>query len=200
MLTTESYAPEVAAIGVVLEALEPLTGPARERVLEYVTNALGVVRAPVVPVMSTPAAPATVDTVAPPPAAAAPNVVDIRALKEAKAPSSANEMAAVAAYYLREHAPADERSDTIDTATVQKLFKQAGYPLPTRIDKTLSNAAAAGYFDQAGADMVSIARSPTDLVRAIPLSTNSQATPPSRSATTSNGPFVRGLYGAKATA
>ncbi len=37
-----SYQTEVEAIGVVLSSLEPLAGPARERVLAYVANALNI--------------------------------------------------------------------------------------------------------------------------------------------------------------
>lgn len=148
----EGYAAEVAAIGTLLDALGPLPGPARERVLGYVVSALDIAS----PAGATRQLPATVlaeemsPALVPPLHAVSGPVVDIRSLKESKQPSTANEMAAVAAYYLREHAPEDERSETIDTATLERLFKQANYPLPNRIGNTLSNAAAAGYLDTAG--------------------------------------------------
>ena len=56
-------------------------------------------------------------------------------------------MAAVAAYYVAEHAPDDERSSVVTSSVLEKYFKQAGFPLPKRIDMTLPNAAQAGYFD-----------------------------------------------------
>jgi len=75
---------------------------------------------------------------------------DIRALKEEKAPRSANEMAAVVAFYLSELVLEEERKDSIGVADIQKYFKQAGYPLPKKPSNTLSNAASAGYFDSVG--------------------------------------------------
>jgi hypothetical protein len=82
--------------------------------------------------------------------AAADRLVDIRTLREEKGPKTANEMAAVVAYYLAEAAPERERKQTVTTADLERHFKQAGYPLPSRIGNTLANAAAAGYFDNAG--------------------------------------------------
>ncbi|MDQ2911349.1 MAG: hypothetical protein M3R39_10120 [Actinomycetota bacterium] len=59
-------------------------------------------------------------------------------------------MAAVVAYYLSETAPPDERQDAVTVADIEKYFKQANYRLPTRIDMTLHNGVAAGYFDRTG--------------------------------------------------
>jgi hypothetical protein len=144
----EGYQSEVKAIGDVLAALEPLPGPARERVVEYVTRALGIAALPT-PSRSDPIP--EIDQVLPPPPGATPAVAvtDIRSLKEAKQPRSANEMAAIVGYYVSELAPAGEQRDTIDTSDLDRFFKQAQYPLPSRIDNTLPNAAAAGYFDNA---------------------------------------------------
>ena len=73
---------------------------------------------------------------------------DIRALTEQKKPGSANEMAALVAYYLSELAP--ERKETIDAADIKKYFLQAVFPLPKVPKQTLLNARAAGYFDAVG--------------------------------------------------
>jgi len=140
---------ELQAIQSVISALTPLDEAARTRVLEYVFKRLGLAAAP----LSREPARAGVATAVPEPGALSPvarGVVDIRSLREEKAPRSANEMAAVVAYYLSELAPLGERTETIGTPEVQKYFKQAGYPLPKVPRVTLANAAHAGYFDSAG--------------------------------------------------
>jgi hypothetical protein len=76
--------------------------------------------------------------------------VDIRSLKTAKQPASAYEMACLVAHYLDSLAPVAERQKSIKTADLEKYFKQAGYPLPKRIEQVLIDAKAAGYFDSAG--------------------------------------------------
>ncbi len=77
-------------------------------------------------------------------------VTDLRAFKEEKRPSTANEMAAVVAYYLQELAPSEERKREIDVQDVVEYFKQAGFPLPTATKQILFNAKAAGYFKAVG--------------------------------------------------
>ena len=140
---------ELRAIQSVISALTPLDEAARARVLEYVFKRLGLAAAP----LGRESARPPVAVAGPEPGATSPEarrVADIRSLREEKAPRSANEMAAVVAYYLSELAPPEERTETIGTAEVQKYFKQAGYPLPKVPRVTLANAAQAGYFDSAG--------------------------------------------------
>ena len=74
-------------------------------------------------------------------------VVDIRALKDEKSPASAREMACIVAYYLQAHAPSDERKTEITTSDIDRYFKQAGFPLPKKMNQLLVDAKAAGYFD-----------------------------------------------------
>jgi hypothetical protein len=81
---------------------------------------------------------------------------DIRALRDEKQPNSANEMAAIVAYYLADLVPVDERKTEIGTADIEKYFKQAGHPLPKAVSKTLQNAAAAGYLDSASRGLYSL--------------------------------------------
>jgi hypothetical protein len=81
---------------------------------------------------------------APPPAAR-----DIKELKEQKGPSSANEMAAVVAFYLTEIATGEERKTEVDLKDMVKYFKQASFPLPKKPQFLLTNAKNAGYFDSA---------------------------------------------------
>src|SRR5207244_275869 len=61
-----------------------------------------------------------------------------------------NQMAALVAYYLSEVADQDEQKQSIDTADVERYFKQASFKLPKALPQTLPNAAAAGYFDAIG--------------------------------------------------
>lgn len=79
-----------------------------------------------------------------------PILMDIKSLKEQKKPSSANEMAAVVAFYLSELVPVQERKTEVEIDDMVKFFKQATFPLP-RIPKVLlQNAKNAGYFDFIG--------------------------------------------------
>lgn len=145
---------ELEAISSILSALNPLDAEARGRVLDYVFKRLSLEGA--VPGVQPPSLrtgpPETVSKEAPTPgvplaSASAGRQRDIRSLREEKAPNSANEMAALVAYYLSELAPEGERRETIGTAEITKYFKQAKYPLPKVPRATLSNARAAGYFD-----------------------------------------------------
>lgn len=145
---------EIQAIEQVIQALEPLEGDARDRVLEYAFKRLGIAepsspRTPLLPPVEEPPAPS--ETPGSPSRAG-----DIRALREEKQPSSANEMAAVVGYYLAEVAPEGERKTEIGTPDIEKYFKQAQQRLPQAPSKTLQNAAAAGYFDSASRGLYSL--------------------------------------------
>ena len=138
---------EVEAIKVVLAALAPLSEKARASVLEYVTRRLDVM-----PPAELVAAVGGDSTAAAPPAAsdATSPPVHIEAFKKQKRPRSANEMAAVVAYYLANVAPQEQRKRTINHRDVETFFKIASFPLPEHVRATLPNAKNAGYFDLAG--------------------------------------------------
>jgi hypothetical protein len=138
---------EVDAIGAVIDALEMLPGPSRERVLEYVVRALAI-EISLPNAISLTTLPESREPNSSDSTAKALTFTDIRSLKEAKNPRTAMEMSAVVAYYLSELAPPEDRSDVITAADIQKYFKQAVFRLPQKIDMTLVNAAAAGYFDR----------------------------------------------------
>ncbi len=135
-----SHDTELEAIRAVMAALEPLNDQERSRVLEYVLKRLqmATVRAPIVSREPAPG-------VSPSPTSVP--VTDIRSLKEEKRPRSANEMAALVAYYVAELAPEGERSNTINAETLRRYFKMAGFRLPENPQYTLPNAAAAGYVE-----------------------------------------------------
>jgi hypothetical protein len=142
---------EIEAIKVVLHALEPLSGDVRASVLRYVAQRLQVA---VLPAAQSSGALSTI-----------PPVVDsstetggerrtlpahIKELKNQKKPRSANEMAALVAYYLANLAPSTDRKDRITTKDIETYFKIAEFPLPEKTQFTLPNAKAAGYLDAVG--------------------------------------------------
>jgi hypothetical protein len=131
-------------MGAILDALKGLEGESIQRILDYVMGRLSLNR---------PARPSLSSTVSSSLPANGANVrqVSIRDLKEEKQPESLNQMAALVAYYLSELTSKDERKDEITSADLEKYFKQAAFRLPRSLRMTLPNAAAAGYFDSAGA-------------------------------------------------
>ena len=137
--------PEAQALNQVISALEALEGEAKERVLDHVLNLYKISRA----ASATPASGAVLPAEelkghTHPPGT---QVHDIRALRDQKQPATASEMAALVAYYLSELAPEHEKKEAITNDDVQKYFKQALFQLPRRLQQTLPNAKAAGYFD-----------------------------------------------------
>ncbi|KAB2968017.1 MAG: hypothetical protein F9K18_03455 [Thermoanaerobaculia bacterium] len=142
---------EVQAIKAVLGSLEPLDAQARKSVVEYVLKRLGITAGPAAPAPLAPlapAAPGSLSTAATPPAAEGP--LHIESFKNLKQPRSANEMAALVAYYLQNLAPTAERKATVTTQDLETYFKIAKFPLPKEIRVTLQNARNAGYLDAAG--------------------------------------------------
>jgi len=143
---------EIEAIKAVLHALEPLPADVRASVLGYIVQRLQIVLEP-----STQAS--TVGATAAIAGAAARILetggeqqtlpVHIKALKEQKKPRSANEMAALVAYFLANAAPKAERKDRITAKDVDTYFKIAEFPL-RKTQFTLPNAKAAGYLDAVG--------------------------------------------------
>lgn len=134
---------ELEAIRTVVDALEPLEDQERSRVLEYVLKRLQMAT------VRTPTSVPAVSQAAPSGSNQRP-VTDIRSLREEKQPRSANEMAALVAYYLSELAPPGERSETVNAEALRRYFKMAGFRLPSQLRYTLTNAAAAGYLENAG--------------------------------------------------
>lgn len=90
--------------------------------------------------------------------------LDIRRLKDDKKPNSARQMACLVAYYLQDHAPTNERKDSISTADLEKYFKQAGYKLPEKLEQLLVDCKRSGYFDSAKRGEYSLTRVGYNLV------------------------------------
>jgi hypothetical protein len=148
MKISESLDKEIEAIRAVLAALAPLAPDARAGVLDYVLKRLGV---------SQSLAPATTTTGAGSAAGPA-SVLDttktpathIKDIKSEKKPRSANEMAALVAYFLSNIVPHEQRKQTVNSKDMETYFKIAEFPLPEQIKATLPNAKNAGYFDLIG--------------------------------------------------
>jgi len=138
---------EIRALKAVYDALEPLDDEARNRVVDYTLKRLGMRELPPISTAPSPASVAADEREEP--LGKDQRLTDIRSLKETKDPGSAIDMAAVVAYYLAEISPEDERKETVNSADLEKYFKQAQFPLPSRMSNTLANAAKAGYFDSA---------------------------------------------------
>jgi hypothetical protein len=139
----------VKAITTLLEVLGPLRAETRSNVLDYVFKALGITPpAPTAPQAPTP--PASTPPLNPPvhPPHTPGVAMDIRTLTDQKKPKTVNQMIAIMAYYLANHAPQGERRDHIIGDDIRRYFPQANFPLPTgRPSVTLSNAKVAGYLD-----------------------------------------------------
>lgn len=145
-------ADDVEAVGAVVKALRPFSEDVRQRIVDSALTLLGTApssrtlgRPPPAPEAAPEAPPADRLT-----EAGAPPARDVRELREQKQPRTANEMAAVAAYYLSRLAPTELRQDFITSADVKKYFEQAGFLQPGDPLMTLVNAKNAGYFDSLG--------------------------------------------------
>jgi hypothetical protein len=152
-MSTNNPDAELEAIQQVLTALEALESDARQRVIDYVFQRLGLARSTSVNAAAFGAGTqwrGAESSSESPIETATEAIVDIRNLRASKSPKTDNEMAALVAYYLKHHAPSDEKKDAISTADLEKYFVQAGYPLPKQPRFTLQNAKNAGYFDPAG--------------------------------------------------
>lgn len=90
--------------------------------------------------------------------------LDIRRLKDEKKPNSARQMACLVAYYLQDHAPTNERKDSITTADLEKYFKQAGYKLPEKLEQLLVDCKRSSYFESAKRGEYSLTRVGYNLV------------------------------------
>lgn len=145
---TDNSDTELQAIQKLISALEPLDQDARTRVIDYVFRRLRMgLRQPGHDLDFLTRAPVAATSSVAPAESTSSAVNDIRSLKETKAPQTANEMAALAAYYLSEVAPAVDRKSEIDASDIKKLFKDAQFPMPGSATMTLVNAKNAGYLD-----------------------------------------------------
>jgi len=142
---------ELQAIRNVLSALVPLNREGRTRVLEYVLKRLGMTGEALSPGsagqnLSAMADPFVTTAVSEPRTQAN----DIRSLTREKQPRSANEMAALVAFYVTELAPDSYRKISINNDDIKKYFKDAVFPLPSSPRMTLVNAKNAGYLESSG--------------------------------------------------
>ena len=142
---------EIKAIADVLASFADLDSQARERVLKYVIERLGItVTVGPSSAAGVPVPPGPVDrTISAESTVFSGSVKDIRSLKEQKQPKSAIQMAALVAYYLQEVAVGEEKKDSVGVTDIQTYFKQAGFALPKIPKMALINAKTAGYLESA---------------------------------------------------
>lgn len=143
---------ELQAMRDVLAALVPLKREGRTRVLDYVLKRLGMIteKSGGTGVMSVVSGYPATSVPTGTPTDSAIRHTDIRSLKNEKSPRSANEMAALVAYYLSEAAPETHRKQTINADDIKMYFKQAPFKLPSSAKMTLVNAKNAGYLEPTG--------------------------------------------------
>ena len=148
---TKEFDNEIDAIKAVISALEPLTAQARSTVLDYALKRLSINLLNSVSTVTASNSDAALTTAGSSPVTNADQpVTHIKILKEQKKPRSASEMAALVAYYLSSIMSANERKETIKTKDIETYFKIAEFKLPEKVQFTLPNAKAAGYFDAVG--------------------------------------------------
>lgn len=82
-------------------------------------------------------------------AATAGQPTDIKSFTAAKAPKSDQQFAAVVAYFYQFEAPAGQRKDSIDAATMKDAARLAVWGQVNNWNMTLHNATRAGYLDKA---------------------------------------------------
>lgn len=133
---------ELSAISSIIDALAPLDNVGKSRVIEYVLKRLDM---SAISSTSTPSVERDIAGLS----SAYSAKPDIRTLTVEKQPRSANEMVAVIAYYLSEVAPEEESSSTVNVDLIRKYFKMAKFPMPRVPKSALTNAAAAGYLENA---------------------------------------------------
>ncbi len=145
---TDTQDQELLAMSSIINSLTPLDDQARQRVFEYVNKRFSM-PAQAVPFSTQPNTTEAQLSLNATGTALIPmeqsRGVDIRSLKEDKQPNSANQMAAIVAYYLSELS--SQKKDSITVADIQMYFKQAGFPLPKKPSDTLVNAKNAGYLE-----------------------------------------------------
>jgi hypothetical protein len=88
-------------------------------------------------------------TVQPPVAESAAERADIKTFTAAKSPKSDQQFAAVVAYFYQFEAPAPQRKNSIDAATMKDAARQAGREQVKNWNTTLTNALRSGYLDKA---------------------------------------------------
>ncbi len=136
------------AIDEIVHALGPIDGPSRITAIRAACEHLKVRFSEVA---ATDTSSNTVDSSLTGSQAPGLKVSDIKSFRNERQPSSANEMAAVVAFFLSELAPEGERKSEVQTEDMVKYFKQAGFPLPKTPRMLLTNAKNSGYFDSGAA-------------------------------------------------
>lgn len=146
----DSVSSELAALTVIVKALQPLSPAVRERVISSAVVLLGGSQPSGQASLSSAPVSASNQAIASSQPAEGRTINDIRTLKEEKQPRSASEMATLVAYYLAELAPPSERKDRITSGDITKYFKQAPFQLPANAKMTLVHSKNAGYLDALG--------------------------------------------------
>ena len=140
---TNEFTAEVDALKAVLTALQPLSPESRARVTKYAIDTFDLQKLAQTHTGDTP--PTTTVPITSDKTAASLTPIHIKTFKEEKKPRSANEMAAIVAFYLANLVPDHDKKSEVNTKDLETHFKIAQFKLPEQLKMTLANAANAGY-------------------------------------------------------
>lgn len=141
-------ADDFEAVRLVIEALEPFDAKARERIIRWASEKLGMSATPLAALggsaFTLPQTPKAA------PAVSASSSKDIKSFVLQKNPRSDNQMAAVVAYFHHFEAPPNERKESIGKEELIDACRKSERSRPARPQQVLVNTYAAGLFDKAG--------------------------------------------------
>ena len=129
----------------IVAELHGMTKEHQALALKFAMETLGVH----VPTAPTPITPAPVHSPQAATHSASGQGSDIKTFTAAKAPKSDQQFSAVIAYYYQFEAPAHQKKDSIDAATMRDAARMAGRKQVKNWSLTLDNARRSGYLDKA---------------------------------------------------
>lgn len=146
-------------------ALDPLPKGRQERVIRWVSEALGITALPAAPTSATPTPPGTPD--APLPVVAG-KAIDIQTFMRERQPKSDIQFVTAVAYYYRFKAPVADQRTTIDSKFAQEATRLAGRNRLGKPLKALQNARGKGYLDSAVRGQFTINTVGENMVESLP--------------------------------
>jgi hypothetical protein len=155
-MTSNSQSEDFDIGKAIFDYLKDLSPDRQERVLRWVSEALGVSVGIVGTQLPQPQATGAQSLPLPAPVVSRTSPTDIKTFIKSKSPKSDRQFAAAIAYFYRFEAPLAERRDTIDANLLQDATRLVGRTRLSSPNDTLNNAKKAGYLDSPSAGDFSI--------------------------------------------
>lgn len=152
-MTSNSQSEDFDIGKAIFDYLKDLSPERQERVLRWVSEALGVSAGTHPP---QPQVIGAQNLPLPAPVVSRTSPTDIKTFIKSKSPKSDRQFAAAVAYFYRFEAPLAERRDTIDANLLQDATRLVGRARLSSPNDTLNNAKKAGYLDSPSAGDFSI--------------------------------------------